>query len=491
MPRIALAGPSDMVVAAGSLAAAAGGSLVDVVIAAALTATCTDPGICAPGGGGFITIEIPGEEAVVIDGYMAFPGIGFDGDAFTRTVSMEYGGGVTTGVDAGSVAVPGAFAAYAMANERYGSLPWRELMHLTAGLVEDGFPLSQTAHTYLLDAGELIFAQDPTSRSALFDGNALLQHGETVVFTDLAPTLRLIGDRGVGVLYGGELGDSIADDITARGGRLTREDMASYRAIARPPLRADVGDWTILTNPPPAVGGATLLLALAGMAASVRPDSAEVWFECLRDAFVIRTGLIEPAKDREATVMEVLARAGILSSSTIAVAAVDSEGSAVAASFSAGYGSGVVPRGSGMLMNNSVGEIELLPGGVESQSPGQRMLSNMAPTVAHAGNRAIALASPGADRITSALAITLARTALAGDDLVAAIDHPRVHPEFFGSSVRAAAEPGLGLSDLPDEVRRYDSRHMYFGGVAGAALEGSELTAYADKRRVGAVALID
>jgi gamma-glutamyltranspeptidase/glutathione hydrolase len=364
-------------------------------------------------------------------------------------------------------------------------------MHIVADIIERGFPLSQTAHTYLLDAGDPIFGQDPISRAALFDEDVLRRQGEKVAFVDLAPTLRLLGDDGVETLYGGSLGEAIADDLRARGGRLTREDFSSYQAIARQPLTATMDDWRVLTNPPPAVGGVALMTAMAVLANSRHPLDPAVWMKSLTEAFTVRSKELELAEDREAAADQILKRAGLRSPSTIAVAAVDDSGSAVTASFSAGYGSGVVPHGTGMLMNNSVGEIELLPGGIESHTPGQRMLSNMAPSIARSNNKVIALASPGADRITSALTITLARAVLAGDGLVAAINHPRVHPEFTDSGVRAAVEPGLDISGLKGEIRFYDETHMYFGGVAGAALELSSLTAYADPRRVGSAVLIN
>lgn len=488
--KFAIAGPSTLVTDVAARVAETGGSVVDVAIVGALTAMCSDPGVCAPGGGGYMTIDSPDGRQMVIDGYMAFPGMGFGGDPYTRTVSMEYGGGVTTSVDAGSVAVPGAFAAFDLASREFGVLPWRELMYAAADAVAEGFPLSRSAHTYLLDAGEPIFSQDPVSRSALFDESILRPQGSNVVFVDLAPTLRAIGDEGAGLLYLGELGRAIADDLQERGGRLTRQDLAAYQAEARRPLKVEVRGWDIMTNPPPAVGGVAVGFALSTIAESLDSNDPAVWYQALRHAFGMRADTLERDSDRQEAADRVLRQAGLRSPSTIAFAAVDSEGGAAAASFSAGYGSGVIPKGTGMLMNNSVGEIELLPGGVAAHEPGQRMLSNMAPTVARSGGRVIALASPGADRITSALTITLARAILAGDGLAEAIDHPRIHPEFTETGIRAAVEDGLDTANLKAHVRRYEERHMYFGGVAGAERSDDSLTAYADPRRVGSVALV-
>jgi len=134
-------------------------------------------------------------------------------------------------------------------------------------------------------------------------------------------------------------------------------------------------------------------------------------------------------------------------------------------------------------MNNSLGELELLLGPAD---PGTRMISNMAPTVARRAGSVVAIGSPGAERITTAIVTTLARLA-EGDDLQAAIDHPRLHPELDGESVRLACEPGLDLAAVGVPVRLFDSKHMYFGGVNGAGLVNGEVVAHADGRRTGSI----
>ncbi len=488
MPRIAVAGPSRLVTSAAALIADAGGSVVDTAIVAALTAMCTEPGICAPGGGGFLTISVPGSDPVVIDGYMAYPGRGFSGEPVLREVTMAYGGGVTTVVDAGSIAVPGVFAGLEMAWKMFGTAPWRELMESVAETVEDGFPMGKAAYAYLLDSGDPIFSNDATARKALFENGRVRNVGETVRFEGLATTLRHIGEKGARVFYEGDLAESIVDDIQARGGQLTREDMASYGALAREPILVELGGWTLDLNPPPAVGGVTIALALQEIARN-ELSAPTVWAEALVSAFTTRAEDLEPSRSMMEMAKDVLRRAGLKSPSTISVAAADEEGGAVAGSFSAGYGSGVTPAGTGLMMNNSIGEIELTPGGPDAHRSGERMMSNMAPTVARSGDDVVAMGSPGADRITSALVVTL-EWLVGGMDLEEAIEHPRVHPEFGDFGVRVATEPGLDLEGMTYPLRHFDDRHMYFGGVNGAALEDGQLHGHADSRRHGSVAVV-
>ncbi len=488
MPRIAVAGPNRFVTDAAGLIAEAGGSVVDTAIVAALTAMCTEPGICSPGGGGFLTVDVPGEDAVVIDGYMAYPGSGFSGEPNMREITMAYGGGVTTLVDAGSVAVPGVFAGFDLAWRKFGTAPWQELMEAVAVTVEQGFPLGRAAHHYLLDAFDPIFSADSTARKALSHDGRLRDVGETVLFEGLSSTLRYIGEQGARVFYEGDLAQSIVADLQSRGGQLTREDMASYVAVPRDPLFVEIGGWSLALNPPPAVGGVTVALALNQIAKSDDTGPA-VWADALVTAYTMRAEELEPHTDLEVAANSVLVRAGLRSPSTVSIAAVDEHGGAAAASYSAGYGSGVTPAGTGLLMNNAVGEIELTPGGPDAHRPGKVMMSNMAPTVARAGDDVVAIGTPGADRITSALVVTL-EWLVGGMDLEDAIEHPRVHPEFGDWGVRLAVEPGLDLDGIEYPLRHFDGRHMYFGGVNGAALANGLLHGHADSRRHGSVAVV-
>lgn len=440
----------------------AGGAVVDVAIVAALTAMCTEPGVCGPGGGGFMAIDIPGEEPVVIDGYMAFPGMGYEDEPYLREVSMDYGGGVTTLVDAGSIAVPGVFAALDMASRMFGRIPWEALMEAVADAVEGGFPLSAACHLYLNDGAAPIYLSDPAARGALFEGETPHPVGAPIVFPGLSDTLRYIGAEGADVFYRGDLAARMVDDLRARGGQVTREDLESYRAIAREPFHVELGGWKLALNPSPAVGGITVGRTLELL------DG--------RDSAATARALIEAFQERR--------RRSLRSPSTISVAAADEAGGVVAGSFSAGYGSGVIPEGTGMLMNNALGELELVAG---DGHPGDRMVSNMAPTVGRRRDDSVAIGSPGADRITTAVATTLIRLA-EGDTLQEAIDHPRVHPEFEDSGIRLAVEPGQDVDDVGVETRTFEEQHMYFGGVNGAGLMGGRLAAHADARRTGSVA---
>ncbi len=181
------------------------------------------------------------------------------------------------------------------------------------------------------------------------------------------------------------------------------------------------------------------------------------------------------------------------SSSTANVSAVDSDGTVCAITASSGYGSGATVPGTGMMLNNCLGEPELNRLGLHALTPGTRLASNMAPSVARSGaGAALAIGSPGADRITTALMQVLGRYCHHGDSLQQAIDAPRAHVRILeDGSTRvdheddpaiAAAVSAMGL---PAFV--HDQISMFFGGV-GAAARGADgdLVAAGDPRREAA-----
>jgi gamma-glutamyltranspeptidase/glutathione hydrolase len=154
---------------------------------------------------------------------------------------------------------------------------------------------------------------------------------------------------------------------------------------------------------------------------------------------------------------------------------------------SAGYGSGVMAPGTGIWHNNCIGELELNRRGFDVGPPGTRLPSNMAPTVARRRDGTVlAIGSPGADRITTALVQSLFNHLHLGMDLQEAVDHPRAHVEFTASGPPLACEPVLPLELVTMPTRVFPERSMFFGGVAAAQWDPLHgFAAGADPRRAG------
>ena len=525
MPRkVIIASDAQIVVDAGAAVANRGGNAVDAAIAATLSSMSTNLGIIAPGASGFMTIWREGENPIVIDAYAEMPGRGLDRFEFgtgMKEAFFDYGGGTSTMVGYGSVATPGMFAGLDLAAQKYGNLPWSEIIAPAQKQVKKGFTISPVAAEYFSYTHQAIFGWHRDSYRAIHKNDGRhLQLGDTVQIPELARSLQLIAEGGVDVLYRGELGAKITAEIQANQGLLTAEDLAQYRAIERSPIIIDFGDWSIATNPAPAVGGtclaAMLLLmdrsSLSEWNATTVKEIAKIQQAVLQYRRNYLEGAEESVINREAAqLLETAAKNDwyqlTKSPSTIHISAVDSEGLACSVSASSGYGSGVMAGGTGLWLNNSLGEIELHPQGLHDLSPGTRLTSNMAPTICrHSDGRVLAIGSPGASRITTAIAQVLFNFISLDLPLEQAISHPRLHFELLhdapGISELAggvdswteviAFETGLDVDALKSinlASRQFEGLSMYFGGVQAAlGHPRNGLTAAADPRRTGAIA---
>lgn len=503
MPAVAIATSSAIAAAAAAETASLGGNAVDCALSAALVSINTQPGVCALAGSAYITVWQPNGDPVTIDGNVAIPGLGRDPDVpgpRIETVSMEYGGGISTVVGTPSVAVPGTPAAIGLAAERYGSLGWNALLQPSIRAARAGFPLPAAARFYLAYAGDSIYGRSAEGHAALHDDNGnLLDAGDLVVVPGLADTLEHLARAGVEDFYTGDVGEQIVAHVEASGGALSREDMRRYTALTRPCLRSTIGRWEVATNPPPAVGGAVLLAMLE----TFGNELFDAWTsaETTRLAAAHRAVLdfrkqeLDLAEDRTsvATRMLDLARQGLLlrhhvSSATVHTSAVDSDGLACAITASSGYGSGEIPPGTGLWLNNCLGELELNRRGLAAGPPGARLPSNMTPTVCRRPGAVMALGSPGADRITSALHQFIIHALQRGLSLEDAVAASRLHVDMSGSTPRLMLEPDIPLPESDLKIQRFDSASMYFGGVAAAKFDAElGFETAADQRREGGV----
>lgn len=503
MSRVAVATTSQLAADAAREVAEIGGNAIDCALAAALLTINTEPGVCALGGSAFITIWRAGEDPITVDGNVAVPGIGLadeDRGKGAVEVALAYGGGIMTLVGPGSVSVPGTLAAMEDAWKNYGSVPWQTIFAPTIRACREGFPLSGACRYYLGYSGDIIFGRSEDGYKALHrDDGSLLDAGDVVVVPHLADSLDAIAHEGARIFYEGEIARAIAEHCRAGEGMLTLEDLQSYRAIERAPLMSQIGAWQLASNPPPAVGGAVLtamLLACADLDierwdAKALAHLIEAQRACL-DFRQRRLDLAEDVGPEAARLIET-ARSGRLlsrwtSASTVHTSVVDDSGNGCAITASSGYGSGEMPGGTGLWLNNCLGEIELNRRGLDAGPPGSRLPSNMAPSVARRDGAVLAVGSPGADRITTAMQQFLINYLQIGMPLADAIAHPRVHVDTSGEEIRLKAEPNLELPDIDLPVSVFPELVMYFGGVGAAVFDNNDgFDVAADPRREGGV----
>ena len=291
---------------------------------------------------------------------------------------------------------------------------------------------------------------------------------------------------------------AISDWVLERGGLLTPGDLAGYQVVERAPVGADFRDRRVLTNPPPSSGGILIADALELLDRLDRPGDTETVAEViaatnrardhefvqgLRSTDYVHQFLAPGALDRVAG--EIGSRLG----STTHVSVMDADGAVATVTCSNGSSSGIVVPGTGMHLNNMMGEEDLNPGGFHEHPPGARVPSMMAPTVVlRDGRPEIALGSAGSNRIRSAIVQTVAAVVDGGMAAQAAVNSPRVHVE--GPLVDA--EPGVddaaldALAARDWEIKRWEERNLYFGGVQAVVRDADgRVTAGGDPRRGG------
>jgi gamma-glutamyltranspeptidase/glutathione hydrolase len=281
---------------------------------------------------------------------------------------------------------------------------------------------------------------------------------------------------------------------------ITREDLAAYEVVERRPVRARFRGREVLTNPPPSSGGILIADALELLERLDRPCDVRALAEVIastnraRDADFVdglqradyaNTFLAPRALDQVSA--EIASRLG----STTHLAVIDGDGACATVTCSNGSCSGVVVPGTGVHLNNMLGEEDLNPSGFHSHQPGLRVPSMMAPTIVLADNDVeIALGSAGSNRIRSAIVQTIANVIDGGMVAQAAVDTPRIHVE--GDLIDA--EPGVDpqalnwLAGHDWNLRRWQERNLYFGGVQAVVKDAAGgISGGGDPRRGGAV----
>ena len=439
MNALAVAAPNEAAADAAEQVALAGGNAVDAALAAALVAMVNEVGIVSLSSGGFVTVQpAGGGPAYTVDGWMDMPGRGLATGAATGStwdVATAYGGGVDMTIGPGSVAVHGSLAAFGEAHRRDGRLPWRELVAPAVEVARGGYRLTSASRYYLDHTHDDVFGWDPESRAVLHDHEGELTTGR-IVMPDLVASLELIARDGPGVLHRGELAEQISRDVTGRGGLLTVADLAAYQPVVRPALVSRAGGWALSTTPPPSVGGVCLDRDAPPPLSPIPardPVDADHVVQVQRAVLGHRLDVLDHAPDLVAAGAGVprprrprpprRPRVGIDGPRLHHRPQPDGVRGHLLV--------GLRRRHDRRRHRDLAEQLPRRAGAEPCRSargrPGTRLLSNMAPTVGrHDDGSTLAIGSPGADRITTAIAQVLA------GDLSSALaprgrNRPRVH----------------------------------------------------------------
>jgi gamma-glutamyltranspeptidase/glutathione hydrolase len=485
----------------------AGGNAVDAAVACVLMSFVTESPLTGPGAGGFMLVHTAGGEDHLLDFFVAAPGKGLAAvePAALEPIDVEFAPEAIQRFNIGpsSCGVYGTPLGLTEALERFGTADLGSLVAAPARVAREGHELT-SIQAYLVRILGPIVASRPEGQAIYAPSGRFIREGETIRFPELGDLLERLGAEGPAALYSGDVAEAASSYVLARGGLLTLEDLRSYRVIERAPARAHYRGRDVLTNPPPSSGGILIAYSLDLLERLARPGDLRALVEVMDTTNRARTeefvsGLHhEGYLERFMAVEALESAAGEVSSrlgSTTHVAVLDSDGACASVTCSNGSCSGVIVPGTGLHLNNMLGEEDLNPLGFHKHMPGLRIPSMMAPTVVlREGLPEVALGSAGSNRIRSAILQTVLRVVDDGLGAQDAVDAPRVHYE--GDAVEA--EPGVDAAALDGlerdgwTVQRWRERNLYFGGVQAVARdpESGALSGGGDPRRGGAAIVV-
>ncbi len=478
-----------------------GGNAVDAAIAAVLASFAVESPLTGFGAGGYMMVHAGGETSL-IDFFVAAPGLdGVERRAELAAVPVHFDAETeqTFYVGPASCGVPGTAAGLVRALRRFGSAPLQALVGPAVKLAREGAPVN-AEQAYILEILEPIHSRLAGTRElyARPDGRRLRQ-GESFRFAELAEALERFGAEAAEPFYRGEVAAALSEFVVAHGGTLGPGDLAAYEAIDREPIRAPFRGAEVLTNPPPSSGGILIAYSLGLLERLGARSGPEQLVAAMGAANDLRDLEFAEALYREGMEAGLLdpggldLAAGDLLGSTTHISVIDAAGMCACVTCSNGSGSGVLVPGTGVILNNMLGEEDLNPKGFHQIEPGRRVPSMMAPTVVlREGEIELGLGSAGSNRIRSAILQTVVRVVEQGLPVAAAIEAPRLHFEHG----LVQAEPGIDAEALARleaaglPVARRPEINLFFGGVQAVArdLATGALSGGGDPRRGGAVA---
>ncbi len=455
---------------------AKGGNAVDAAVATAFALAVTHPSAGNIGGGGFMVIRLADGTATTIDYRERAPG------RSTPTMYLDKDGKIDRSLTArGWLApgVPGTVRGLELAHRKFGKLPWADVVLPAADLASNGWALSPALARSINGVLRGKAGRFPATVTAYGKpGGGEWVEGDTIRLTDLGKTLRDIATTGPDVFYTGWVADSIDSQMRANGGIITREDLRDYKAVERSPVTGSFLGYDLIAMGPPSSGGQVIVETLNLMermgVANTAPASAEYYhrrIEAARHAYLDRArymgdvDFVSVPLDRlvsgayadsvAATIPLDKAESSVElgkdivspapeSEETTHFSIVDADGNAVSNTYTleAGWGSGVVVAGTGMLLNNEMGDFNKKPGETNTRGdigtppnliePGKRMLSSMSPTiVTRDGKLVLVTGSPGGRTIPNTVLDVILGVTLFKMDIRDAVDRPRLHHQWL------------------------------------------------------------
>jgi gamma-glutamyltranspeptidase/glutathione hydrolase len=476
----------------------AGGNAIDAAIAIGLALAVVQPGAGNIGGGGFMVAVMKDGRSIAIDFREKAPGAG------QRNMYLDASGKyVRNSSHEGycAVGVPGTVAGFDLALRKYGTKSWRELTRPAIQLAKEGFKLTHATGADFWNMRRE-FGRYP-STAKIFLKNDTLPYGEGDIFRqpDLAKSLQRIQNSGRDGFYKGTTARLIALDMKRNGGLITEEDFAAYQAVERTPIHGTYRGHDIISVPPPSSGGVALIEMLNilegyDLRSSGHNSAASLHLltEAMRNAYRDRAEFLgDPDFVSSIPVERITSKAyaeeirrsidlqrasksslGHLvgkseSPETTHYSVVDGQGNAVVVTYTLEYwyGSRIVAEGTGIMLNNEMGDFNPIPGVTDTTGfigtlpnlvePGKRMLSSMTPTIVMQNGKPWALigAVGGRTIINSVLQVVLNLVDYQMN-IVEAVEAGRIDHEWFPDHI--LLEHSLITADVQKELKTLGHR---------------------------------
>jgi gamma-glutamyltranspeptidase/glutathione hydrolase len=495
-----------------------GGSAVDSAVATAFALAVTHPAAGNIGGGGFMLVHPPTGEPTVIEYRETAP-------AAAHKTMFNQGDSAYGHRVAG---VPGTVRGLALAHRKFGKLPWQDVVLPAVVLAEKGFVLDAHHAKSLNDV--LTAAKDFAELQRVFGkpDSTKWNVGDRLVQPDLAKTLRRIAEAGPDAFYTGPIAAQIVAEMKAGGGLITSDDLAGYQAVQRTPIHGTYRGFDVYGPPPPSSGGICLVEMLNVLETfdlkkrdRFSPETLHLLAETMRRAFCDRARFLsDPAFTKipahlttreyarelakqidlaRATRSEDLAKDIPLApegESTTHFSIIDKDGMAVANTYTLehSYGSRVVVKGAGFLLNNEMMDFNWRPGvttrkgaiGTDPNliAPRKRMLSSQSPTIlAQGGKVVLVTGSPGSRTIINTVLGIVVNVVDYGMPIQAAVDAPRLHHQWFPDELR--------LEDLPNRKATAQQLQTMGHRVAGTRSQGDAHSIWVNPKTGGYVGAAD
>ncbi len=501
-----------------------GGNAVDAAVATAFTLAVTYPEAGNIGGGGFMTLFIDGKP-YFLDYRETAP------KAATRDMYLNEKGEVIENlslVGARAAGVPGTVMGLWEAHKKFGKLPWSELITPAVGYAKNGFKVADKQYQYREDALKLF--KDSTNFGDYFGS---MKSGETFRQPELAATLERIADQGVKEFYEGKTADLLVAQMQADKGLITKQDLQDYKVAWREPLQVNWRGNTLYTAPPPSSGGVALaqlmtikeertadfkgvelnsakyIHLLAEIEKRVFADRADYLGDPAFSEVPVKQ-LTDPAylKKRAAEINPTAisptekVRPGLERHQTTHFSIVDADGNAVSNTYTLNwdYGSGVVVKGAGFLLNDEMDDFSAKPGvanafGVvggdaNAIAPGKRMLSSMSPSlVTRDGKVTLVLGTPGGSRIFTSIFQVLNNLYDFNLPLEKAVAAQRVHHQLLPKDTiyydAYAPLSGKVADELKTMGYTLEDQGWEMGDIQAIRVTGSQLETASDPRGRG------